>query len=58
MDKIVYETPQFDIAVTRKGKVVIVGDPVMDRNDEDITATELGRLIWQFTGNKFTKENQ
>ena len=58
MDKIVYETQQFDIAVTRKGKVVIVGDPVMDRNDEDITATELGRLIWQFTGDKFTKENQ
>jgi len=54
MDKIVYETKLFDITVTRKGKVVIDGG--MDADDEDITATELGRLIWQFTGNKFTKE--
>ena len=29
MDKIVYETSQFDIAVTRAGKVSIMGDPVM-----------------------------
>jgi hypothetical protein len=58
MDKIVYETSQFEIAVTRAGKVFIVGDPVMDRDDEDISRTELGKMIWSFTLHKFKEGNQ